>query len=572
MSFHSHFSFLPTNSFHKVIFYNFAAMKTTRLLILIIILFMHIPGMRGVGRSVASEEEIRNLLVESPDSVLLILDKIESEKKSSLPSYKISLLRSLAYNEKRMFSLVEKYAREVLSDDSISHHDKERLNALTLLSTAQAYYGNFQGSIASSTEAMKIARKLNNEAALFNILTTMSKTSFAMGDRKQGYQYLDRIISEGSNSKNVRTLANVSAAYGVKIVELYTDEKFNEGLEEGRKRLDIIERIDKLGGAPEGFTDQQRAYAYARIASCAERAGKRDEAKDAYNKFMATDYASSPIGRAYIMDYLLDSSNWKTVMDFTAPLYPILAKGDTINDDYRSLLESDSKALAGLGRFREAYSLAQRAALIKDSLTARENNLRTQEMASLFSLNEKEMELLNMKVSLQKKHIWMISAIGIGILVILILLILWRAYRSSVRQQKIAAKRVDQLLELNKMDFDFSEGNEEDFETFTKMQHTLMSDNLFKDQNFNRDSIAEVCGLSRARIVALIDKFTGLNPNDYINKLRVEYSVKLIQEHPDWTIDAIAVECGYVRRATYYSHFNKVFGITPAQYRKNMNI
>lgn len=32
--------------------------------------------------------------------------------------------------------------------------------------------------------------------------------------------------------------------------------------------------------------------------------------------------------------------------------------------------------------------------------------------------------------------------------------------------------------------------------------------------------------------------------------------------------DAIAESSGYVRRATYYTHFNKVFGISPAQYRK----
>jgi len=91
---------------------------------------------------------------------------------------------------------------------------------------------------------------------------------------------------------------------------------------------------------------------------------------------------------------------------------------------------------------------------------------------------------------------------------------------------------------------------------------------LFKSQDFNRESIMEITGFTRSKVVHLIEKFAGMSPNDYINKLRVEYSARLINEHPEWTIDAIAEECGYVRRATYYSHFNKVFGITPAQYRK----
>lgn len=42
-----------------------------------------------------------------------------------------------------------------------------------------------------------------------------------------------------------------------------------------------------------------------------------------------------------------------------------------------------------------------------------------------------------------------------------------------------------------------------------------------------------------------------MTPGDYINKLRVEHSLSLINDHPDWTIDAIAEECGYVSRATY---------------------
>ncbi|MBD5285063.1 MAG: hypothetical protein HDS29_02150, partial [Bacteroides sp.] len=285
-------------------------------------------------------QTLRSKIVDSPDSVLAELDKIEARKSHKLPSYQINLLRSLAYNEKRMFSLVERYAMKTLVFDSISTHPKEYLNALTLLSVAQSYFGNYQGSIDTSIKAMEMARKDGNKAAEYNILTTMAKTSFAMGERNQGYEYLDRIISEGSTSAEVRVLANASAAYGVKIVELYSDERFAEGLSDGKKRLELIDKIDKVGGSPAGFTDQQRAYAYARIASCAERLGKKDEASKAYDAFMATDYAKNPIGRVYIMDYLLDSGQWKKVLEFTSPLYPMFEGADTINGDYHSLLIS----------------------------------------------------------------------------------------------------------------------------------------------------------------------------------------------------------------------------------------
>lgn len=513
-------------------------------------------------------QTLRAQIVDSPDSVIFELDKIEAQKSPTLPTYQINLLRGIAYNEKRMFSLVERYALRTLADDSISAHPKEQLNALTLLSVAQSYFGNYQGSIDSSIKGMGLARKEKNKAAEYNILTTMAKTSFTMGERNQGYEYIDQIISEGSNSTEARVLANVSAAYGVKIVELYADDRFAEGLSEGRKRLALIDKIDRVGGSPAGFTDQQRAYAYARIASCAERLGKADEAREAYNAFMATEYAKSPIGRVYIMDYLLDAGHWEKVLEFTAPLYPMFVGTDTINGDYRSLLISDGRALAGLGNYRDGYGMIQRAAAIQDSLYMREKTTRAQELASVFALNEKDLALINEKAKSQRKHILFIASIGIAVLILIILILVWRAYRSSVKQQRIASKRIDELIAQQPLNTDATPEDRKDYTLFAEMQSKIISGALFISPDFNRDGIAEATGLSRAKVSQLISQFASLSPNEYINKLRVEYSVKMIKEHPEWTIDAIAEICGYVRRATYYSHFKKFFGISPAQYRK----
>ena len=543
-------------------------MKYRCIILLLSSLAFILNGNAATSDNTDLAQTLRAQIVYSPDSVLSELDKIEAQKHPPLPACQINLLRGLAYNEKRMFSLVERYALRVLAADSISAHPKVQLNALTLLSVAQSFFGNYQGSIDSSITGMELARKQGNKAAEYNILTTMAKTSFTMGDRKRGYNYLEQIISEGSNSTEVRVLANVSAAYGVKIAELYADDRFAEGLSEGRERIALIDKIDRVGGSPAGFTDQQRAYAYSRIASCAERLGRKNEASEAYDSFMATDYAKNPVGRAYIMDYLLDSGQWRKVLEFTAPLYPLFEKTDTINGDYHSLLISDGRAQAGLGNYMAGYGLIKRAAAIQDSLYMREKTSRAQELASVFALNEKEIALVKEKAKSQRKHILLIASSGIAILILIILILVCRAYRISVKQQHTAAKRIDELIAQRPLEADATPENQEDYILFAEMQSKIISLALFKSPDFNRDCIAEASGLSRAKVSQLIGHFTNLSPSEYINKLRVEYSVKMIKEHPEWTIDAIAESCGYVRRATYYSHFNKFFGISPAQYRK----
>ncbi|MDE6577981.1 MAG: helix-turn-helix domain-containing protein [Muribaculaceae bacterium] len=522
------------------------------------------------SRATASlTQELRSKVVENPDSVIEILDRIEISEEPVLADFQINLLRSLAYNEKRMFSLVQKFAKDALASDSINMHPKEHANALTLLAGAQRFFGDFQGSIATSTRAMNLARETGNLPAELITLLTMAETSFEMGDRERGYGYINQIIEQGGNSQEARVLANVSAAYGVKIINLFEEDKFLDGLNEGYKRLSLIERIDKNGGAPDGFTDQQRAYTYARIASCAEMLGRRQEAEKAYNDFMATTYAGNPIGRAYITDYLLASKKWNTVLDFTHPLFPIMAVGDTINDDYVSLLSSNAQAFAGLGKFREAYGFSCRASGIKDSLNIRENTAKARELATIFALNEQQLKLERTNSKLQRRNILIISSIGIAVFLLIIIALLFNAYRMKKEQHKIASDRIDELLNMNKLTPVMPEEEEEGRSQFIRMQQQLINSDLFSNPSFNRERIVEVSGLSRNKVIQLIDKYTGMTPGEYINKLRVEHAAMLIQEHPDWSIDAIAETSGYIRRATFYNHFSKIFGITPAQYRES---
>ena len=241
---------------------------------------------------------------------------------------------------------------------------------------------------------------------------------------------------------------------------------------------------------------------------------------------------------------------------------------DTINEDYRSLLISDGRAQAGLGNYRKGYELMNRASVIRDSLYLREKTTQAQELATIFALNEKEMQLASTRSALQKRHVVIMASFGIGLLLIIILALTIKVYVTSIKRQKIAARQIDELLAMHRMSIDSSNEEKENFRLFSDMQHTIVERNLFKSPDFNREGIVNATGLSRAKVAHLIEKFTGLSTNDYINKLRVEYSAQLIKEHPEWTIDAIAESCGYVRRATYYNHFNRIFGITPAQYRK----
>lgn len=124
-------------------------MKTNRIALILLMVLLVAPFMRATDKDTPSvcEKTLRSMVVENPDSVLCILDKIEKSKNPSIPSYRISLLKALAYNEKRQFAYVYKYASETLRSDSMATHPKEHINALTLLAVTQSFFGNLQGCV-----------------------------------------------------------------------------------------------------------------------------------------------------------------------------------------------------------------------------------------------------------------------------------------------------------------------------------------------------------------------------------------------------------------------------------------
>lgn len=519
--------------------------------------------------SLLSERHIKSMIVDDPDSLLRLLDVAQARHLPTMPQYRIDLLRAMAYNELRMFALKERYALKVLADDSIAAHPDLRLNAMVMALSAQSFYGNYRTSLPLAMEAIKLARQLGNRPGEYNILQTVAADAFEFGDRKQGYEYLEQVISAGYGSDKVRELANVSSALGMKIIQLYADDRYEDALAESRRRMEVINRIDSIGGAPAGFTDQQRAYTYARIASSACQLGDRRRADKAYADFMSTEYASTDYGRAFILDYLLVSHKYDKVLEVTQPLYALLQQSDTINDDYYSVLYSRGKAYAGIGDAMRGFSLMERASVIKDSLIRREHQSHAQELAMMFEVEEKELALSQSREESARRLTWLVVSIGIVAVVSVALLALWWHYRMVLKRNRLAARQIDELMaqrSLVRGEEDGEETSSAEYEQFMRLDKEIIQQRLFLEPGCNRDMIADRCGLPKAAVSQLIQKYSRGTVGEYINRLKVEHSVVLIQQHPDWTIEAIGYASGFNSRSTYYQHFNRIFGITPAQY------
>lgn len=75
----------------------------------------------------------------------------------------------------------------------------------------------------------------------------------------------------------------------------------------------------------------------------------------------------------------------------------------------------------------------------------------------------------------------------------------------------------------------------------------------------------------RNKFAQLFTQYAGMTFNKYINDLRLEYAAKLLRDKPEYTIEAIAEECGLPIAQTFYRNFSDKFGVTPNDFRLSLS-
>jgi AraC family transcriptional regulator len=81
------------------------------------------------------------------------------------------------------------------------------------------------------------------------------------------------------------------------------------------------------------------------------------------------------------------------------------------------------------------------------------------------------------------------------------------------------------------------------------------------------EEIAEVAGLSPFHFARQFKTATGHPPHDYLIRLRVDRAQELIHQHSrEWTMAAIANECGFADQSHMARHFKRVLGVSPGEF------
>ena len=106
--------------------------------------------------------------------------------------------------------------------------------------------------------------------------------------------------------------------------------------------------------------------------------------------------------------------------------------------------------------------------------------------------------------------------------------------------------------------------------TFEKISLYIEEERYYLNPDISLTEIATHFNISSGYLSQLFNTHGDQNFNDYINKLRIEASKKMLLEEQfdNYTIESIGIECGFKSKSNFYTAFKKFTGKTPKNYAK----
>ena len=426
-------------------------------------------------------------------------------------------------------------------------------------------------------ELRQEARRRKNDAYLAMADFTLGKRKHYHRKKEEGLELCIKAIDTMKGSDYFRK-DNELCDYYANLLQMY----MNDGRYDDALRMSLLqeEAVLRIKGVNANNKETLR-YVYALRASLLAKAGRTEEANLTYDKWKKQPGSNCIVDKP-ILDYLIIYKHYQEARDLIHDYHDML-KNQKDNYSYRmiTLLTMAAQVEGALGNIDEANKHCQEIKTIADSLHIGKSN----------SLMETSWNLIQTKEDVVKKNI-ILNALGVILIIGMVMgamilyytrrlrhsnAVLFKALNSleAYRNRTIAPTQepispIDPINPIAPTPPTTSPTSPDENERlFVELDSQITRDRLFLKPNFGRDDMARLIGVDKNRIGHIMSRYSSAsNASVYINTKRVEYGAKLLLKHPEYTIAAIATECGMTNTVTFNRTFKEVYGMTPSEYRE----
>lgn len=548
---------------------------------------------------------LRERIARDPEGSLLLLDSLE--ERGALPQYGIDYLRALSYRTQSRYYMCMHYATHALNNPELRRDSV--LTSYTYMLLAESSVASFQLAEAAEmiTKGKEYAEKANDQLLRANMLQMEGDLYRNMGVLNKSYECLHEAIDLLSGLPGSEAQFLLSHCMGYLMGYYISDRKPQKAWNVGLQREKLLCPLESRTDVDAHVLDRHKGFFYSKMAYLSCKMKKPQMGKVYADKFYSTVFSTTSMGQLEINDFLLESGDFHSVLAHSNAYFAELDESDSLNVVYLRTLYQSGKAYSALGKYSDAYNAMIQAYDIRNKMRVNIERNQIFDLTDVTNAVSREYELEKAAYRVQMQHRIIIGLVVIMVFLLLLFGGLWRALNVIKRKNR---KMAELILELddqrNKLmpkysfpqlemtaepgekklpeevdtaadtdsdtDIEISDASVSENENlFLRFDQQVKEQKLYLDYQLTRDDYAQLMGVDRNRFASVLKLFTaGGNLSCYLNDLRLEYSIGLFRNHPDWPISKVAAESALPSLSTFYRLFKDKYGISPSSFRKTM--
>ena len=552
--------------------------------------------------SLLTEDAVYEYTFTDFDKARRIMGRLRADR--LLPSFELDKVEGDLYFNTGHYYQALVYYRNALANDSVRLVPDRYMEQLHRMISCYDYLHNDEQKAHYVRLLLKEAEAEGNQAMRSVALFNMGKMIYYQGQKEEGYDMMLQAIDLMEQTDYKYKYDNLRYNYNTLLVFYNMDRRPQEALEISNK----LERI--LTAQEEGVAEMQGLNAREEKSLCAHRAviyhdlGREEEARQQYERFLVL---REKYGRDdyLIWPYLFAIKKYDEIIRMnTEREARMKAEGDIVNYHMTTIKQSLAKAYEQKGDYRRAATYFKQLAVLRDSIKVREQQSAALELAAIYDSNQKDLQLHEQEAEIQRHGIFLIFLLSASVL---LGFLLWGAVRYNrlisfknramantindllvykedleqkreenlaLREELEALKKVEAIPE--KVSEEKAEPEVESVENkldrlmFDRLVRAITDRKLFLQANISREELINLVHIPKNKFASLFRQYAGTTFPIYMNNLRLMHAAELLKNQPNYTITAVAAECG-MKKSTFYRLFVNKFGMTPMDYRCKCN-
>ena len=477
---------------------------------------------------------------------------------------------------------------KLLQHDSTQVVDKRtavnRNDVLDVMLGACRTNGDDDKWLRYAIERAELCRSMGMETESLRMEAEIGAAMTRMGRREEGMIRMEKAINAlEKGAPSVDRMDACIVARKRRIVVLDHAHRYQDIIPDAEaiiKKLDDYEsrpsayaedsfRLPPAGNARSGYCNFYRAQAQCFLARAYTMIAPPDMAKARkYVRLVEESaYGHSFNGRWVLSQVWKSLGEWDKVLSVDQEAERLM-EGDTLNTDYATILKDRADAAKARGHYAQAISFMDRYTSLKLKLSDQRLESEVQDYAARYHALEQEEKIREAEAESAQK-----DAVILVIVVILLIITAFAIYsmrqRHAISQKNRALARM--IGELSSAGVSSqAETPKPDKQLFELIDGVIRKEKLYTNVNLQRQDIVDRFDISRHSLNDLFQAYAdGQSFTAYINGIRMQDAIRLMQKEPETPIGAIAEAVGFTP-ANFREQFKRQYGMTPTEYRQNI--